>query len=172
MNFPGFLDFVLSESGASSPLRSILFDGVTGVPTLALILESIREVAAEQKKVGLICIDTTRLEKLEEERGWEIVDKVLQGIRVFLDSNASRFAPLKFFSIHRLPGDNFLVVLYSGDPEKTLAETHLAQVSALLEERLNEYLMSRLAPEISPFARIFNGYSLLEYNSNVRFERS
>ncbi|HEY4492026.1 MAG TPA: EAL domain-containing protein, partial [Acidobacteriota bacterium] len=79
---------------------------------------------------------------------------------------------LKFFSIHRLPGDNFLVVLYSGDPEKTLAETHLAQVSALLEERLNEYLMSRLAPEISPFARIFNGYSLLEYNSNVRFERS
>src|SRR3972149_4126967 len=162
MNYPGFLEYIIGESATFSPLRSLLFDGVTGLPTLALVIQSMKDAAANQKKLGVICIDTTKLELLEEEHGWELVDKLLHHMRVFLDSNASRFAPLKLFSIHRMPGDNFLVILSSDDSGKPLAASHVAKVSSELEERLNEYLASRFPSQLSAFARVFNGHSILE----------
>ena len=81
MNYPGFLDSIMTEGGA--PLRSLFFDGVTGLPTLPLVLQSLRETASEQKQLGIIFIDTGRLGPLEEEYGWEVIDQLLSELKLF-----------------------------------------------------------------------------------------
>ncbi|HET6267050.1 MAG TPA: bifunctional diguanylate cyclase/phosphodiesterase [Acidobacteriota bacterium] len=169
MNYPSYLDSIMSDSGA--PLRSLFFDGVTGLPTLPLVLDSLRSAASQQTKLGIIFIDTGRLDPLEEEYGWEIVDQLLNRVRMFLDSRISAFPPLKLFSIHRVTGDNFLLILSSDEPSQPLTFEQVSRVSSQLEEMLNQHLAEHLSASIAPYARMFNGYSVLEYNSNIRFER-
>src|SRR5262249_35659960 len=146
-------------------------DGVTGRPTLPLVLDSVRSAASQHTKLGIIFIDTGRLDPLEEEYGWEIVDQLLNRVRMFLDSRISAFPPLKLFSIHRVAGDNFLLILSSDEPSQPLTFEQVSRVSSQLEEMLNQHLAEHLSASIAPYARMFNGYSVLEYNSNIRFER-
>lgn len=171
MNYPGYLDNLLADSAESSQLRSILFDGVTGLPTLPLVLESLRDVASEQHTLGILVVNTSGLESVEEEHGWEEVDKFLRHVRSFLDTITSRFSPLKVFSIHRTVGDAFLLILSSTDVAKPVSVSQLSQISTQLEELLYDYLSRRLTGSMLPFARMYSGYSILQYSSNMRFER-
>src|SRR5436305_480068 len=132
MNYPGYLESLVAEAGTLSPLRAILFDGVTGLPTLPLVIESLKDVASEQTKLGIIFVDTTRLEPLEQEHGWELLDTLLNQVRVYLDSIVSRFSPLKLFSIHRVSGDDFILVLSSNDLQKPLSYKQVEEISASL----------------------------------------
>ncbi|HSP05901.1 MAG TPA: EAL domain-containing protein, partial [Acidobacteriota bacterium] len=170
MNSSRYLDSILSE-GPFSPLRNLLFDGVTGLPTLPLVLETLKDAAAEQHRLGIIFIDTARLQPVEEEQGWEFVDQLFRHMREFLDTILYRFAPLHVFPLHRMIGDNLLLVLSSGDPKKPISGPQTAHVAAQLEQSMNEYLAARLGPALQPFGRTFQGHSMLEYNSDVRFER-
>jgi EAL domain-containing protein (putative c-di-GMP-specific phosphodiesterase class I)/GGDEF domain-containing protein len=170
MNSSRYLDSLLAE-GAFSPLRSILFDGVTGLPTLPLVIETLKDTAAEQHRLGIIYIDTARLQPVEEEQGWEFVDQLYRHVREFLDTILHQFAPYRIFPMHRMIGDNFLLVVTSSDPQKPISDQKLGLVAGQLEQSLNEYLTARLAPSILPFGRMFHGHAMLEFNSDVRFER-
>jgi EAL domain-containing protein (putative c-di-GMP-specific phosphodiesterase class I) len=169
MSYRSYLNALTSESGAS--LRALLFDGVTGLGTLPLMLESLHELAAEQHKLGVIFIDTGRLDPLEEEYGWEMVDELLQRIRGFLDGLLYSFPPLKMYAMHRVPGDNFCLIVFSSDPQHPVTFQQIAHVSTQLEEQLNRYILAHFSSSVIPFARLFTGFSILEYNSSVRFER-
>lgn len=170
MNSSRFLESILSE-GPFSPLRAILFDGVTGLSTLPMVIEALKDTAAEQHRLGIIYIDTARLQPIEEEQGWEFVDELYRNVREFLDTVLLQFEPYRIFPLHRTIGDNFLLVVTSNDPQKPITEAKLAVLAAKLEENLNHHLAHRLGPSLLPFSRMFHGYSLLEFNSDVRFER-
>src|SRR6187431_2518543 len=103
-----FLDSILAQ-GPFSPLRSILFDGVTGLPTLPLVLEQLRDIASEQHRLGIIYIDAGRLQPMEEEFGWEFVDELFRNVREYLDSILFQFPPMQILPVHRTIGDNFLL---------------------------------------------------------------
>ena len=171
MKHSSYLESLIGSTGDVSPLRSILFDGVTGLPTLPLVIESLKDVASEQNKIGIIFVDTTGLEPLEQEHGWESLDMLLNQVRVFLDSIVARFAPLNLFSIHRVSGDDFILVLSSNDPSIPISNLQVAEVSNRLQELLNDYLCLKMPACLLPFARVFSGHALLEYNTNLRFER-
>ncbi len=171
MNYPGYLDSIVKESGLSAMLRSLLFDGVTGLPTVPLVLQSIKDTAAEHRRLGIVFIHTDSLEEMELQYGWELVDGLLSQIPGYLDTIASEFDPLKLLSIQRLPGDNILLLVYSPDSDQPVNHEKVSHVSSYLDEHLGEYLAKRVAPSILPFVRIFTGHSILEYHSDVRFER-
>ncbi len=171
MKHSSYLESLIGPSGDVSPLRSILFDGVTGLPTLPLVIESLKDVASEQNRIGIIFVDTTGLEPLEQEHGWESLDALLNQVRVFLDSVVARFAPLKLFSIHRVSGDDFILVLSSSDSSIPVSNSQVAEVSSNLQDLLNDYLCLKMPASLLPFARVFSGHALLEYSTNLRFER-
>lgn len=164
-----YLETLTSESGAS--LRALLFDGVTGLPTLPLMMETLRELAVEHHKLGVIFIDTGRLDPIEEDYGWEMVDDLLRRVRTFLDTILYSFAPLKLLSVQRIPGDNFVLILSAPDGEHPITYQQVAHVSTKLEEQLNGYLTHYLNSSVLPFARLFSGFSILQFSSSVRFER-
>jgi len=165
------LESILSGSSETTKLRTLLFDGVTGLPTLPLVLESFRDMAAEQSRLGFIFVDTSPFAVLEQDFGWEVTDNLLTETRVFLDSILSSFAPFRIFSMHRVTGDNFILVVSSESAHDVLTEWHLGKISEQVERDLNDHLALRLTAELAPFARIFNGCAMLHYNSGCRFER-
>ncbi|PWT93320.1 MAG: hypothetical protein C5B54_02095 [Acidobacteria bacterium] len=171
MKYPGFLDTIFSETKGYSQLRSILFDGVTGLPIIPLILDSLKDLANEQHRLGIVFIDTTRLEALEGTYGWEMMDRLLSQMRAFLDSIAFRYSPLQVLPVHRMTGDNFLLIFSSKDPVRPISYDQISRISAELQDSVNQFVASSIDPTLQAFARAFTGHAVLEYNSNARFER-
>src|SRR4029079_2108534 len=156
-----YLESLNSPSGAS--LRALLFDGVTGLPTLPLMMETLRDLAIEHHKLGVIFIDTGRLDPIEEDYGWEMVDDLLRRVRNFLDTILYSFAPLQLLSVQRIPGDNFVLIL-SGEAGHPITFQQVSHVSTRLEEQLNNYLAHYLNSTVLPFARLFSGFSILQFS--------
>ncbi len=154
---------------AASSFHPFFHDAVTGLPSVPLILESLQTLASQQGRIGIIFVDTTHLEVLEKNHNWEWMDSLFVQLRIWTDSIASQFAPLRLFATQRVPGDNLILVLSSADGSAGLTDTQLATVSARTEELFNRYLVEILPPQ--SFGRLFHGHAILEYNSNYRFER-
>src|SRR5262245_9318688 len=171
MKYSTFLDSIFRETKGHSKLRQVLFDGVTGLPILPLVFESLKDLANEQHRIGLIFLDTTRLEALEDTYGWESTDQLLNHLRMYLDSVSGQFPPFQIMAVHRMPGDSFLLIISSRDPHRSITNERLSEISSKLQLNVNEYVQTQLDPSLHPFARVFNGHAILEYNSNVRFER-
>ncbi len=152
-----------------SSFHPLFHDSVTGLPSAPLIMESMRNLAAQHGKIGIIFVDTTQLETLEKIHSWEWVDSLFAQLCSWIDALALQFAPWSMFAIQRVPGDNLILIVSPGDSEGVLTESQLANISANTEEALNRHLMQMLQPQ--SFGRLFHGYSILEYNSNQRFER-
>jgi EAL domain-containing protein (putative c-di-GMP-specific phosphodiesterase class I) len=171
MKYSTFLDSIFRETKGHSQLRQVLFDGVTGLPILPLVSESLKDLANEQHRIGLIFLDTTRLEALEDTYGWESTDRLLNQLRTYLDSISGQFPPFQMMAVHRMPGDSFLLIISSRDAHRSITNERLLEISSQLQHQVNEYVQTQLDPSLHPFARVFNGHAILEYNSNVRFER-
>ena len=76
----GPADFLLRmlqrELGAprAKGVKDVLFDPVTALPTLPVLLPYIRKILAERKGVGLLAVYITNFSKMEEIYGWESFD--------------------------------------------------------------------------------------------------
>ena len=158
-----------SRPVAISSFHPLFHDSITGLPSAPLIMESMRDLASEHGKIGIIFIDTTHLETLEKVHNWEWMDSIYSQLCGWIESLSSEFAPLRMFAMHRVPGDNLILVVSPGVKESVLSEPELADVSARTEEILNRNLAEMLPSQ--SFGRLFHGYSILEYNSDQRFER-
>jgi len=172
MKYPGYLDAILTDGGISAVLRSLLFDGVTGLATLPLIVDSMKEIADDHHNLGLIFVHIDPLEQLENQYGWEAADKILSTIPTFLDGIVAEFVPLKMIPLQRLPGDSFLLLVYSLDPHRELTHREMGNLSARVEDLLNNYIAGLATHQSALYTRIFCGYTIFHYNADVRFERT
>jgi len=60
-------------------VKDALFDPVTSLPTLPVLLPYIRGILAERKGVGLLAVDITNVSKLEEVYGCESFVEIIPG---------------------------------------------------------------------------------------------
>jgi GGDEF domain-containing protein len=65
-------------------VKDVLFDPVTALPSLPVLLPQIRKILAEPKGVGLRAVDITNFSKLEEIYGWESFDEIIRGVAACL----------------------------------------------------------------------------------------
>src|SRR6266511_6452309 len=61
-------------------VKEVLFDPVTSLPTLSVLLPHIRKILTQRKGIGLLAVNITQFSKLEEIYGWESFDKVVRGV--------------------------------------------------------------------------------------------
>ncbi len=158
-----------SRPVAISSFHPLFHDSVTGLPSAPLVMDSIQTLASQCGKIGIIFIDTTHLETLEKIHSWEWMDSLFGELCVWIETLTMAFAPLRLFPMHRVPGDNLLLVVSAVPGEPVLSASQLAIVSARTEEMLNRNL-AKILPAQS-YGRLFHGYSILEFNANQRFER-
>lgn len=171
MNYPDYIGSLISESGSPSPLRLLLFDPVTGLPTLALMMQSIKEVASEEQRIGIILLHIDPSGQIESEFGWEMMDRILKTFPSYFDSITALYPQWKLYPLVRIPGDSFLLLVYSTEPESPIAFSRLGILGSEIEAGFGPFLKGRIPEEVIPFTRLYHGCSLLEYSSNIRFER-
>src|SRR5205823_6198904 len=58
--------------------EAILLDRTTGLPTVAMALDKLKEVLIEQSEMGILFVDIEQFESIEAEYGWAFFDEFLR----------------------------------------------------------------------------------------------
>ncbi|MDL1950375.1 response regulator, partial [Acidobacteria bacterium ACD] len=65
------------ESASEVRSRNVLFDAVTELPTLPLVVDALRDRLLVDQQVGVLYVDVEKYSHVEDTYGWEVFDEVL-----------------------------------------------------------------------------------------------
>ena len=162
---------VLGDPGANG-VKDVLFDPVTSLPTLPVLLPHIRKILAERKGVGLLAVDITNFSKLEEVYGWESFDKIIRGVAACLkaikDASLRKDDALAELVVN---GSVFILILSPPRKRRPLSHRDLSFIKKRLAKGLDSYLGNTFSPDLLRRFRYFLGGSLMKSDPSVRVER-
>lgn len=162
----------LLEGPPSAEVTELLFDSVTGLPTLQLLLPRIREGLTEGKEVGLLSLSIAQLSKLEEFYGWESFDETIRGLASCLKS-VKEECLRKDDALAELTvnGNVFVLLLSPPRTKRSLSRRDLLRVRERLRRKLDSYLSDTLGAELVQRVAYFIGVAVIRREASVRLER-
>jgi EAL domain-containing protein (putative c-di-GMP-specific phosphodiesterase class I)/GGDEF domain-containing protein len=165
------LQRLLGETRAKG-VKDVLFDPVTSLPTLPVLLPYIRKTLAHRKGVGLLAVDITSFSKLEEVYGWESFDEIIRGVAACLkaikDDSLRKEDALAELVVN---GGVFILILSPPRSGRPLGNRDLSFIKKRLAKRLDAYLGKTLNPDQLRRFRYFLGGSVMKSDPSVRVER-
>ncbi|HKR63796.1 MAG TPA: EAL domain-containing protein, partial [Thermoanaerobaculia bacterium] len=153
-----------------SAMEAMLLDRATGLPTLPVVLDRIKEIFIEQGEIGVVYVDVEQFEAIEAEYGWAFFDELLCHAGQVLSAEArARFANA-IITCPRTGGSSFYVFHETRGQDLT-QEKASERMAADLREKLIESTRARftnLHPEQIGF---FVGSARIDYRPQIRLER-
>jgi EAL domain-containing protein (putative c-di-GMP-specific phosphodiesterase class I)/GGDEF domain-containing protein len=147
--------------------EQMLHDGLTGLPTLPVVIERSRALFKERGELVVLYFNFVRYSKIEEIYGWEKLDAVLEttavAVREFLDDTAL--------------SSSRVLVSFTNDDDFIFFHVPAPGVAAATESEITEMvsrLQSHVAMRIEAIAALFDiyvGRAQVYYNPKIRLER-
>jgi EAL domain-containing protein (putative c-di-GMP-specific phosphodiesterase class I)/GGDEF domain-containing protein len=152
--------------------EELLYDRLTGFPTLPVMIEQARELLERRGELTVLYIHFVWYEKIEEIYGWQKLDDVLEAT-----ANALR----DFYSREHSSAENIMMVSHIADDDFILftqvptaldaAERRLQALSQQLETFLRQEVERAHGEDISALCGIYVGASTVFRNPKIRTER-
>src|SRR5262249_40575068 len=84
---------VVSEQTTRGVLETFLTDRATGLPSVPMLLDRLKETLIEQGELGIVFVDIEQFEAIEAEYGWAFFDEfVRRAGEIVADEAKKRFA--------------------------------------------------------------------------------
>ncbi len=153
--------------------RNLLFDTVSGLPTIPVIVDALREWLLVDHEVGVLFIDFEKYAHIEDYYGWEVFDDVLrEAAKALKRLLGTLFSTEDLIAINRPSGSEFYVFLsvppgLRGDEILERLQRKARQIEESLRETLSEKFEHRIQRKIG----LYVGYAKLLYSPQVRLER-
>jgi EAL domain-containing protein (putative c-di-GMP-specific phosphodiesterase class I)/DNA-binding response OmpR family regulator len=150
--------------------RNLLFDAVTELPTVPIIVDALRDRLLDNRDMGVLYIDVEQYSHIEETYGWEVFDSLLRHTaRTLRRMFGTIFATEDFVAVNRAGGSDFYVfaTLESGEDAAARLQRKARQVEDSLRGSLDEAFGARIHKRIG----VFVGHALLRPNPQMRIER-
>jgi len=163
---PGFL----TTENEELRFQNLLFDAVTELPTVPVIIDALRDRLLDNREMGVLYIDVEQYSHIEETYGWEVFDGLLRHTaRTLKRMVGTVFATEDFIAVNRAGGSDFYVFasLDGGDDSVTRLQRKARQVEESLRGSLDEAFGARIHKRIG----VFVGHALLRPNPQMRVER-
>lgn len=148
--------------------QNLVYDRVTGLPSVSLILERARERLIEGHRLGVIHIDVEQFESIEEEYGWAFFDEFLSTVAQVIRKESERLGDAEL-AVSRVGAPSFylFVDLPPTDLPDELIETHAQRLHVRLMASLQERFPRMRSGEIG----FFVGSNCIQYSPQIRLER-
>jgi EAL domain-containing protein (putative c-di-GMP-specific phosphodiesterase class I)/DNA-binding response OmpR family regulator len=172
---------LLDERGEQAPpylpseneeirFKNLLFDGVTELPTVPIIIDALRDRLLDNRDLGVLYVDVEQYSHIEETYGWEVFDALLRhtgkALRRML---GTVFAAEDFVAVNRAGGSDFYVFTAMEPGEDSLAR--LQRKARQVEESLRGTLDEAFGPRIHKRIGVFVGHTVIQSNPQMRVER-
>jgi EAL domain-containing protein (putative c-di-GMP-specific phosphodiesterase class I)/GGDEF domain-containing protein len=152
--------------------EELLYDRLTGFPTLAVMIERARELLDRRGELTVLYIHFVWYEKIEEIYGWQKLDDVLENtahaLRAFYAREHGTAENIMMVS-HIADDDFILFTEVPTSPE--LAERRLKNLSQQLETYLREEVENTHGEDIASLCGIYVGAATVFRNPKIRTER-
>lgn len=153
-------------------LKGYLHDPNTDLPALPAVVEDVRRRIEAGERLGLVYLDLSSEEGLEEIYGWETYDKLLRQVaQELLRFRERRLQPGDLVTILGIRGDEFLLVV--GPQAKRGAETtalHALRNQLMLE--LSSTLTVQIGNDAPRGLQLLNAAAMVRFDPTQRIERS
>ncbi|HEX2716474.1 MAG TPA: GGDEF domain-containing phosphodiesterase [Gemmatimonadaceae bacterium] len=160
------------DLAARAEQAQMLYDFMTGLPTLPVMIERIRPQIKERGEVVVVYFNFVRYSKIEEIYGWEKLDAVLEttaaAVKEFLegyDLQASRVM------VGYTNDDDFIFFHVPSPGTQSVSEQQLSTIV----ERLQKHVAGRIeevhGEDIATLFEIYVGLARVYYNPKLRLER-
>jgi EAL domain-containing protein (putative c-di-GMP-specific phosphodiesterase class I)/DNA-binding response OmpR family regulator len=160
----------LTAENEEMRFKNLLFDAVTELPTVPVIIDALRDRLLDNRDMGVLYIDVEQYSHIEETYGWEVFDNLLQHTaRTMRRMIGTVFATEDFIAVNRTGGSDFYVfaTLEGGEEAMTRLQRKARQVEESLRGSLDEAFGSRIHKRIG----VFVGHALLRPSPQMRVER-
>jgi EAL domain-containing protein (putative c-di-GMP-specific phosphodiesterase class I)/DNA-binding response OmpR family regulator len=150
--------------------KNLLFDAVTELPTVPVIVDALRDRLLDNRDMGVLYIDVEQYSHIEEAYGWEVFDSLLRHTaRTLRRMFGTIFAAEDFVAVNRAGGSDFYVfaTLEAGEDAAVRLQRKARQVEESLRGSLDEAFGARIHKRIG----VFVGHALLRPNPQMRIER-
>jgi len=150
--------------------KNLLFDAVTELPTVPVIVDALRDRLLDNRDMGVLYIDVEQYSHIEETYGWEVFDSLLRHTaRTLRRMFGTIFATEDFVAVNRAGGSDFYVfaTLEAGEDGAARLQRKARQVEDSLRGSLEEAFGARIHKRIG----VFVGHALLRPSPQMRIER-
>ena len=152
--------------------EELLYDKLTGFPTLPVMIERARELLERRGELTVLYIHFVWYEKIEEIYGWQKLDDVLE-------TTAS--ALREFYAREHAAAENIMMVSHVADDDfilftqiptsPELAEKRLRGIANRLETFLRSHVEDSHGEDIASLCGIYVGAATIFRNPKIRTER-
>lgn len=162
-----------TTNGKVKPEHTMLYDPISGIPTVPVVLEQLRNDLEGGCDVGIVYIDLLdQCSDLELVQGWEFIDRVqrtlAQAAGDFCRTSVENLKPI--IAASRPCASGFYIFLSTCRGTR-LNSAELDDIAARLKPRLRSAIERRLPRQLSAQVAFFLGYSIVNFDPLVRFER-
>ncbi len=160
----------LSSDNNQVRFKTLLFDSVTELPTVPVIIDALRDRLLDSRDLAVLYVDVEQYSHIEEAYGWEAFDGLLRhAAKALRRMVGTIFATEDFVAVNRTGGSDFYVLtnLDGGDEALARLQRKARQVEESLRGTLDEAFNSRIHKRIG----VFVGHAIIRANPQMRVER-
>ena len=161
-----------SEGAELVRYEELLYDKLTGFPTLPVMIDRARELLERRDELTVLYIHFVWYEKIEEIYGWQKLDDVLQttatAVRQIYDREHAGTESIMMVS--HIADDDFILFTHaSSSPDA--AERRLRAMAQKLETELRTRVEDAHSEDIAALCGIYVGAATVFRNPKIRTER-
>jgi len=151
-------------------VHGYVYDPNTNLPAVPAVLEDVRRRIEKGERVGVIVVDVSGEEHLEEVYGWATYDGLLQQVaQALADCKGPLLAAEDVVALAGVRSDQFLVFVGLDDRR---GARELAQLRERVVNELGRRIKIQIGNEVPRGLGLHAASSVLKYDPTVRIERS
>ncbi|HUQ82367.1 MAG TPA: EAL domain-containing protein [Gemmatimonadaceae bacterium] len=152
--------------------EQMLYDYLTGLPTLPVMIERSRQLIKERGELIVLYFNFVRYSKIEEIYGWEKLDAVLettaQAVREYLEASVLRSSRVMV----SFTNDSDFVFFHVPAPGvAAVTDAEITDLVAKLQDHVGGRIETAHGEEIASLFEIYVGRAHVYYNPKVRLQR-
>lgn len=171
---PYILDELLraADTLGLTDVEEILFDPVTHLPTLQMLLKEIQSTLSDRDQVGLLTLVVNPFVKLEDLFGWELYDAVIRAVAESLQAvKRECLRESDYIAELSVSGDSFVLVLSPPRYRRFLQYEELDRLRNRVSEGLRRKLSEKFTIELVSQFGCFIGCAIVHRENGARTGR-
>ncbi len=159
----------VSTAGA---LTDLLYDELTDLPTVPLLLGRIRRMLKASHQLGLLSISVLQNERGEQTLGWQGYESLVRSVASFLiEIKKVALRRDDYISEVMISGNAFVILLSPPRGEQGIAYPDIDRVRCRVALQMERFVRDRLPAEVKETFGLYVGCTVLTQAPAVRFER-
>lgn len=150
--------------------EALLVDRATGLPTVLMVVDRLKEILIEQGEIGIVYVDIEQFEAIEAEYGWAYFDEfVRRGGEVISEEAHARF-PHAIIAAN-LPGGSSFFIFFETRGTDIRQESAFDTMANDLRQKLIDAMRLRFPNMQQGQIGFFVGVTRIDYRPQIRLER-